>query len=76
MLSGVRSSWLASATKVRSRANAASSRASMSFSVAPRRPISSSAGGTGRRWPVRAGAIAAARRRIASTGRSAAAATA
>ena len=43
--SGVRSSWLASATNVRSRANAASSRASITLSVSPSRPISSSAGG-------------------------------
>ena len=35
--SGVRSSWLASATKRRSRSSAASSRASISFSVSPSR---------------------------------------
>ena len=75
--SGVRSSWLASATKRRSCAKAASIRASISFSVSPSRAISSRVGGTGSRCSsARAAEIAAALRRIASTGRSAAAASA
>jgi hypothetical protein len=72
--SGVRSSWLASDTNARSRVNAASKRLSISFSVRPSRPISSLASGTGRRSPLSVALIAAARRRIRSTGRSAAAA--
>jgi hypothetical protein len=71
--SGVRSSWLASETNVRSRANAASMRSSIALSVAPSRPISSWAGGTGRRAPGSVASIAAARARIRSTGRRAAA---
>ena len=51
LASGVRSSWLASATKPRSRSMAASSRASIALSVSPSRPISSSAGGSGSRSP-------------------------
>ena len=47
LASGVRSSWLASATNPRSRSSAASSRASIAFSVSPSRRISSSAGGIG-----------------------------
>ena len=43
--SGVRSSWLASSTNLRSRATAASSRPSISFRVSPRRVSSSPAGG-------------------------------
>ena len=53
LASGVRSSWLASATKPRSRSSAASSRASIALSVSPRRRISSSAGGSGSRSPGR-----------------------
>ena len=47
----------------------------MSFSVSPSRLISSREGGTGRRPPGSEADTWAARRRIASTGRSAAAAT-
>ena len=72
--SGVRSSWLASATKWRSRSSAASSRASISLSVSARSRISSRLGGTGSRAPGVVAEIALARRRIDSTGRSAAAA--
>ncbi len=74
--SGVRSSWLASSTKRRSRASVASIRSSISFSVCPRRRSSSFAAGTGSRSCGRRAEIAAARRRIASTGRSAAPAAA
>ena len=74
--SGVRSSCEASETNARSRLNATSSRASISFSVRPSRPISSLAGGTGSRSLVPAAVTAAAWRRIRSTGRSAAAASA
>ena len=49
--SGVRSSWPASATKVRSRTSAASRRASISLSVSPSRSTSSRVCGTGRRSP-------------------------
>ena len=63
------------ATNARSRLNATSSRASISFSVRPSRPISSLAGGTGSRSLVSAAVTAAAWRRIRSTGRSAAAAS-
>ena len=74
--SGVRSSCEASETNARSRSNATSSRPSISFSVRPSRLSSSLASGTGRRPPLSAAVIAAARRRIRSTGRSAAAAIA
>ena len=74
--SGVRSSWLASATKRRSRARPASSRSSISFSVSPRRRDlvvrRAEAGAVARASPTE---ISAASRRIASTGRSAAPAT-
>ena len=62
------------ADEARSRENAASSRESISLRVRPRRPISSLASGTGRRSAVSSALIAAARLRIRSTGRSAAAA--
>ena len=71
MLSGVRSSWLASATKARSRRRASASRSSISFSVSPSRRISSWASGSGKRASGSAAEIVAARLRIASTGRSA-----
>ena len=45
--SGVRSSWLASATNARSRSSAVSSRSSIAFSVSPRRCTSSRACGHG-----------------------------
>ncbi len=76
LASGVRSSWLASATNPRSRSSAASSRASIALSVSPSRRISSSAGGSGSCSPGRSSLTSAAFLRIASTGRSAAAATA
>src|SRR5581483_2226075 len=68
---GVRSSWLASSTKRRSRSNASWSRSSISFSVLASRATSSPVAGTRRR---RSGdvEISAASRRIRSTGRSAA----
>ena len=72
VVSGVRSSWLASATKRRSRSSPSSSRASISLSVRPSRDTSSSAGGTGRRSSSDEVEISAARRRMASIGRSAA----
>ena len=75
VVSGVRSSWLASLTSRRSRAKAASSRSSISFSVRPRAPISSRASGTGSRSDGLLSLIAAARLRMRSTGRSAAPAT-
>ena len=59
--------------EARSRSSAASSRSSISFSVSPSRRSSSLAGGTGRRWSGPRPRSRAARRRIASTGRSAAA---
>ena len=71
MASGVRSSWLASATKARSRTSPASRRASISLSVSPRRRTSSSEGGSGSRASGRSALIVRARRRIDSTGRSA-----
>ena len=55
LASGVRSSWLASATKRRSRSSPSSIRASISFSVRPSRDTSSSAAGTGRRSSERRG---------------------
>ncbi len=73
--SGVRSSWLASATKDRSWASASASRSSISFKVRPSRATSSWLGGTGSCPSGSAAEIVAARARIASTGRSAAAAT-
>ncbi len=73
--SGVRSSWLASATKPRSLSKAASSRASISLRVVPSRPISSRAGGTGSRRPGSLTETSAASCRIDSTGRRAAAVT-
>ena len=69
---GVRSSWLASATKLRSRSIARSSRASISFSVLARRAISSRARPSGSRRPGSDPEIAAASARISSTGRRAA----
>ena len=74
---GERSSWLASATKRRSRSNERRSRSSISLSVSPRRRISSRARAeraVARGSPLRD--IAAARRRIVSTGRSPAVASA
>ena len=68
----MRSSWLASSTKRRSRSIAASRRSSISFRVVPRRPSSSSVGGTGRRSPGSPAEISAARAAHRSTGRSAA----
>jgi hypothetical protein len=73
--SGVRSSWLASETNERSRASTACRRPSIALSVLPRRAISSRDGGTGSR-PSASPVSSAARRRIRSTGRNAAAATA
>jgi hypothetical protein len=73
--SGARSSWLASATKLRSRFTARSIRVSISFSVAPSRAISSFALGTGSRSDRCCSVITAARVRMRSTGRSAAPAT-
>ena len=71
----MRSSWLASSTKRRSCSNAASSRASMSFSVSASRESSSRLRGVGSLLPGVDAPIEAARRRIASTGASAAAAS-
>ena len=73
MASGVRSSWLASATKRRSCSKAASSRSSISFSVVASREISSRAG-RHRAAARRRRGDRGRRRRIASTGRRAAAA--
>ena len=73
--SGVRSSWLASSTNRRSCSRADCRRPSISLSVSASRESSSRVGGTGRRFSGVEAPIAAARRRIASTGRSAAAAT-
>ncbi len=72
---GVRISWLASARSSRSRERASSSRASIALSVSPSRAISSLEAGTGSRWPGDSAETRAARARIASTGRSAPAAT-
>ena len=72
---GVRSSWLASATKARSRSSAPSTRSSIAFSVSPSRRSSSLASGSGRRAPAGAPETSPARARIASTGRRAAAAS-
>ena len=74
--SGVRSSWLACATKERSRSSVDSTRASKALSVLPRRVSSSSPSGTGSRRLGSAAVSSAARRRISSTGRRAAPATA
>ena len=72
--SGVLSSWLASATNRRSRSSADSRRASMLLSVSPSLWSSSSAGGSVNRLPGSDADTASASCRIASTGRSAAAA--
>ena len=72
MASGVRSSWLASSTKARSRANAASMRSSIALSVWPRRASSWSPTGSGSRRPGSDIEIAAASSAMRSTGRSAA----
>ena len=65
---GERSSWEASETSRRWRAWACSSRPSMRFIVRARRPISSSAGGSGTRRCRAAAEIASTSARIASTG--------
>ena len=70
-VSGLRSSCEASATNRRCRAAASSSRASMSFIVRARRPISSSVPGSGTRCDRSALVIAVTAPRICSTGRSA-----
>ena len=75
VVSGVRSSWLASLTSRRSRASPASSRSSISFSVFASVAISSRAWGTGSRSEGWLSLMVAARLRIRSTGRSAAPAT-
>ena len=69
--SGLRSSWLASATSWRSRPAAASSRSSMSFMVTASRSISSPLSGTGTRVERCRSLISPTVVRIASTGRSA-----
>ena len=63
--------WRRRRTRARARARPRAGRAS-AFRVSPRRRSSSWAPGTGSRWPGSAAEISAARRRIASTGRSAA----
>ena len=75
IVSGVRSSWLASATNARSCASAAWRRPSIAFNVSPRRESSSCVDGTGSRRSGSDPEMAAACRRMASTGRSAARAT-
>ena len=69
--SGLRSSWLASATNRRCTFCALSSRAIISFMVSASRPTSSRATGTGTRSARSFSLIDATRARIASTGRSA-----
>jgi len=73
--SGVRSSWLASETKARSRSRARSRRPSMSLRVTPRRWTSSSASGSGSRAAESTSEIWAAASRMASIGRTTAAAS-
>ena len=65
--SGLRSSWLASATNRRCTAWPACSRASISFIVSASLPTSSRAGGTGTRTD--GSRVVATRARMASTGR-------
>ena len=74
--SGVRSSWLASATSARSRSTARCRRPSIAFSVPASRDSSSSPAGTGSAADVSSPEISSARRRSRSTGAAAPAAMA
>ena len=73
---GERSSWLASATKRRSRSKDRRSRSSIALSVSPSRRISSRAGASGSRSDSPVSEISDARRRMFSTGLSPAVASA